>query len=716
MSDLKIEQPDAVTGLRAIFHPRSVAVIGAGRDPTSMSGRLFRNLQASFRGPVYPINPRASEIAGTRTFPSILNVPRDVDLAVVAVPAASVLDAVRQCIEKKVRGLVVITAGFSECGEAGKLLERELLAFVRQAEVRMVGPNCFGVFNTDAVVQLQATFASAVTPAGNVGVCTQSGALGVVIPDFLRQWNLGVSTFASIGNHADVSENDLLAWWRDDAATDVVMLYLESFHDARAFRRLATQMSCDKPIVALKAARTQIGARAASSHTAALAGPDRAADALFRQSGVVRVETIEELFDVTALLASQPLPRGRSVAILTNAGGPGIVCADALAANGLMLPEASRELQLELRRFLRLEAGVKNPIDLIGTTDAGEFRRCLDLLMDSREFDAVITIYVPREPGTSAEIARVVREVTMARGYDSTSLAVFMQTTGLPRELGDGTTRVPGYLYPEAAARALACAVEYAERRRRAPGAIPDYSDIQRDECRRIVNQALFRGGPDGCWLEPQECQQLLTATGLSVPRWKIVHSADEAAAVAREWATPVVVKVVSPSVLHKTDVGGVVIDLRTESAVRKAYQQVLSVAADARGVLIQEFTGEGKESFIGATRDPRFGHLITFGCGGVLVELMDAITCRLHPLTDRDAEEMIRTPRTLPLLTGYRGQPAADIAALEQALLRVSALLSIVPEIAEMDLNPIKVLSPGGGSRVVDPRIRVAQNGSDEE
>lgn len=700
---------DQASGLQSIFLPRSIAVIGAGRDPTSMSGHLFRNLLGSFRGPIYPVNPKASEIAGVRAYPTILAVPGAVDLAFLAVPVKSVLATAKECVTKGVRGLVVITAGFSEAGDLGKQLECELLDVVQAAGIRMVGPNCLGVFNTDPSVRLHGTFAASAMPPGNVGICSQSGALGVVIPEYLRHWNLGASTFASIGNKADVSENDLLDYWRDDPATDVILLYLESFSDPREFRDLAAVISRRKPIVALKAARTGAGARAASSHTAALTSPDRAAAALFQQAGVLRVETLQELFDVTALLASQPLPKGRRVAILTNAGGPGILCADTLAAHGLLVPEFSRELQAELRRSLRPEASVQNPIDLIASIDAGEFRRCLESLMRSEEVDAVITMYVPREPGTSPAVARAIREVTSSSEAGKTSLAVVMQAKCNPEELRDGTTRVPSYLYPEAAARALAYAVEYAERRNRPVGRIPEFRDILVAECRRIVDRALLRFGPAGGWLETEDVQQLLTACRLRVPCWRVVRSADEAVAVADDWKTPVVIKVIGPTILHKTEVGGVAVNVSDEADIRSAYAKVTAAAAGASAALIQEYIPGGQETFIGVSCDRQFGHLLAFGCGGTSVELLNDVVCRLHPLTGVDADEMIRGVRTAALLTGYRGQPATDIEALQETLLRVSTMVTHVPEIAELDLNPIKVLSAGKGVFGLDGRIRLA-------
>lgn len=703
------DQLVAPSGLDAIFCPRSVAVIGAGRDASSMSGRLFRNLLASFQGPVYPINPQATEIAGARAFPTILDVPGDVDLAFIVVPARCAMQAIEQCLQKPVRGLVVITAGFSETDSAGRRRQDELAALVRAAGVRMIGPNCFGVFNTDPAVQMQGTFGSELTPRGNIAVGSQSGALGLVIPEYLRHWNVGASMFASVGNKADVNENDLLRYWRDNPATDVVLLYLESFADPREFRLVAAAVSPHKPIVVLKAGRTQAGARAASSHTAALASSDRAADALFSQSGVLRVATLPELFDIATLLATQPLPRGRRVAVLTNAGGPAILCADALSARGLTLPEFSHELQAKLRSFLRPETSVGNPIDLIASIDPTEFQRCLELVLASGEVDAVITIYVARELGTSPAIACAIREVTETLGRETTSLAVFLQLGEMPAELHDTQISVPSYLHPEAAAGALAHAVEYAERRTRPRSEVREFSDIRTDDCRRIVAGALQRLGSAGGWMESEEVQTLLRATGVSLPRCEFARSAAAAVELARNWQCPVVLKVVSPSVLHKTDVGGVVVNVRGESAVREAFQQVMQAASDAQGAIVQEFIAGGHETLIGLTRDAQFGHLVTFGLGGVLVELLNDVACRLHPLTDRDADEMLSSLRTSPILTGYRNRPGADIPALRETLLRVSQLATIVPEIAEMDLNPVIALPSPFGVRVVDARIRLA-------
>lgn len=699
--------------LEPILSPRSVAVIGAGRDPTSMSGRLYRNLRDSFRGPVYAVNPRAATIDGARAFASVVEVPGPLDLAFVAVPAAHALEVVRQCVGKGVRGLVVISAGYSETGPAGRDRERELLDLVREAGIPMVGPNCFGVINTDPAVGLRGIFSPIEARRGNVAFGSQSGALGVVIPDLIRRWQLGLSGFVSIGNKADVGENDLLAHWEHDPGTRVIALYIESFQDPRAFLEHARRIGRTRPIVVLKAGRTGAGRRAASSHTAALAGQDAAADAVFRQAGVIRAETLEELFDITALLSSQPVPRGPRVAVLGNAGGPGVLCADVLESAGLTLPVLSPALQGSLHAGLPPEAAVANPIDLIGTIDPALYRASLGPVLASDEVDAVIAIYVPRESGTMPGVVQAIRETVDAAGTDKPVLGVFMQTDPVPEAVGTTGGTIASYLFPESAARALAGATRHGRWLRTPPGASPRLAGIDAPAARRLVASALDRATGQGGWLDPEAVHRLLLAFGLAVPRWAVVHSADEAVAVAAGWDGPVVVKVIAPSALHKTEAGGVVVDVRGEPRVREAYRRVAGAVADARGVLVQEYIPQGIEAFIGVSRDPAFGALIGCGSGGTLVELDGDVAFRLHSLTDRDAAELADSGRLARLLRGYRGRPPADRAALVDAMLRVSALVDALPEVAEMDLNPVLVLADGGGVRVVDARIRLATAGA---
>jgi acyl-CoA synthetase (NDP forming) len=694
--------------LSPILTPSSVAVIGAGRDPSSMGGRLYRNLRDRFRGPVYPVNPRTRAIDSAPAFASVLDVPAPVDLAFVVVPAVSVLDVVRQCVQKHVRGLVVITGGYSETGRLGDDRQRELHQLVRTAGIPMVGPNCFGVVNTDPGVGLWGIPSSAEVRGGNIAFGSQSGALGVVIPDLIQRWKLGLSSFVSIGNKADVGENDLLLHWEHDPSTRVIALYLESLQDPRGFLEGAGRISRTKPIVVLKAGRTGAGTRAASSHTAALASQDAASEAVFRQAGVIRAETLEELFDSVALLSSQPVPAGRRVAVLGNASGPAVLCADTCESGGLTLPVLSPDLQESLRATLTPEASVHNPVDLIATIDPELYRASLGLLLASDEVDAVITIFVPRESGATPSVVRGIREVVGAAGASKPVLGVFMQTAPVPEAIVEPGVPIPTYLFPEAAARALARATRYGDWLRTPAGTIAHLPEIDTDRARRIVLSALERAPAGGVWLEPAAVQQLLISVGLSVPRWLVAHSPAEAAAAAR-WESPVVVKVIAPSVLHKTEAGGVLVDLRGQEQIRDGYRRVIEAAADSRGALVQEYVRGAEEVFIGVNRDPAFGPLIGCGLGGTLVELAGDVSFRVHPLTDRDAAELVASGRVARILGGYRGRPPADRRALIDVLLRVSALVEAVPEVVELDLNPVLVLPSSRGALAADARIRIA-------
>ena len=692
-----------------IFHPTSIAVIGASRNPQSIGGRLFKNLMsAGFVGPLYPVNPGATVVRSVKTYPTILDVPGSVDLAFIVVPARFVLDAVRQCAEKGVRGLITITAGFSETGAEGAALENEVLEVVRQSGMRMVGPNCMGLINTDPDVRLDGQFGPRRPPTGNVAMSSQSGALGIAILDYAARLNIGISTFISIGNKADVGVNDLLMYWEDDPHTDVILLYVESFGHPRRFARIARRIARHKPIVAVKSGRTAAGARAASSHTGSLASLDVAVDALFHQAGVIRTTTLAELFDVTTLLSNQPLPAGRRVGVLTNAGGPGILAVDALASQGLDVVEFSPELQAELRSHLAPDASVRNPVDMIASAGPGHYRACLDVLLNSDEIDTVFTIFTPASPEGERPTAAVIRDAGMAHDGDKTMIIAYMSAEGAPEELSAAEARIPNFPFPEQAARALVKAVEYAEWRAKPEGTVIEFGDIDVALARSVVTSALGRFGVDGGWLEPSEVDEVLRAYGLSLARSEVVASEEEAVAVAAEIGGTVVLKVISPSALHKSDVGGVVLDVEGEAAVCEAFRAVTNAVPDPEGVLVQEFVGEGHEVLIGMTEDPVFGPLLVFGLGGVFVELIGDVAFRIHPLTDRDAEDMISEVKSAKLLEGYRGGDPGDIPALRDALLRVSALVDHLPELTELDLNPVKVRTPGAGIRIVDARMRV--------
>jgi len=694
-----------------LFFPRSIAVVGASTRTGSIGNTLFRNLiHTGFGGPVYPINPNSQVVNAVRAYPSVKDVPDDVDLAFIVVPGHHVLRAVADCAEKGVRGLVVISAGFGEVGAEGVEMEAELIKLVREGGMRMVGPNCMGLLNTAPSAVLNGTFAPVYPPAGNIAMSSQSGALGIAILEFARRNRIGISQFVSVGNKADVSGNDLLLFWEDDPSTDVILLYLESFGNPRRFARLARRIGRKKPIVAVKSGRTSAGSRAASSHTGALASMDVAVDALFQQSGVIRVDTLEDMFAVGSLLANQPVPKGRRVGIVTNAGGPAILAADALESEGLVLPEFSPRLKETLQAVLPAEASVTNPVDLIAGATAAQYEATVPAILESGEVDALLVIYVPVSATGVETVAPALRRIAESRkgNTDVTLMSVFMQAEEAAQYLeGEGVT-VPSYQFPEDAALALSKFVRYGDFLYADQGVVPSLDDVHPEEAEVTIAHALERMGPKGGWLEPAEVEAVLDAFGIPRPASHLATTEDDAVTAAAGIGGPVVLKVVSSKALHKSDVGGVLLDIEGEEAVRQGYRQIAESVPVRDGVLVQEMVAGGHEVLVGVTEDPNFGPLIVYGLGGIYVELLKDVAFRLHPLTDTDADRMMAEIKGAKLLDGYRRLPLGDKEGVKDVLLRVSAMVGALPEITEMDLNPLLVLEPGQGVRAVDARIRV--------
>ncbi len=703
------EKRAVAASILPLFYPRAIAVIGASTRPGSIGNTLFRNLlHTGTAGALYPVNATAQVVNSVRAYPSVADIPDQIDLAFIVVPAEHVLNVVKECGEHGVRGLVVISAGFSETGGDGADRERELLSTVRWYGMRMVGPNCMGILNTASESTLNGTFAPVFPPAGNIAMSSQSGALGIAILEFARRHGIGISQFVSVGNKADVSGNDLLMFWEDDPSTDVILLYLESFGSPRRFGRLARRIARKKPIIAVKSGRTGAGSRAASSHTGALASTDSAVDALFLQSGVIRVDTLEEMFAVGSMLARQPIPHGRRVGIVTNAGGPAILAADALESQGLRLPQFSDELQDRLREALVPEAATANPVDLIAGAGAEQYRRVLQPLVDSDEIDALVVIYVPTSSEGVATVAPALVEVVEQASDPKPVVSVFMQAEEAAAHLEGRTSTIPSFSFPEDATRALARVVRYGEWLGRDPGTVPELDDVDVGAAREVIDAALADLGTEGGWLEPNRVEAVLSAFGLVLPASVVAENADDAVAAASGIGGPVVLKVISDEALHKSDVGGIRLDVEGAAEIRDAFAQVTSAVASFDGVLVQEMIPGGHEILIGVTEDPNFGPMIVYGLGGVYVELLEDVAFRLHPLTDVDAAEMTAAIKGAPLLEGYRNTPRGDVPAVREALLRVSAMVAALPEISEMDLNPVMVLEPGDGIRVVDARIRI--------
>lgn len=700
---LRRQAESAAASVRLFLEPRSVAVVGASRDPSKIGSIVVRNLLTlGYRGRIFPINPQAGEIEALPTYAAVRDVPEAVDLAVIAVPLAHVDAVVDDCIAKGVRGILLLTAGYSETGAEGRDRERALVSRLREAGIRLIGPNCFGIINTDPAVRLNTSFSSIQPLEGCVGLLTQSGALGQAILDYARLLNLGLSHFVSVGNKADVSGNDLLQYWLQDDRTKVVLLYLESFGNPAKFSLIARELAARKPIVCVKSGRSRAGARAASSHTGSLAGSDRAAEALFRQCGVIRTNTLEELFDAATLLAHQPLPRGPRVAILTNAGGPAIMAADACEAAGLELATLDDRTVQALRGFLPPAASVANPVDMIAGADANDYQRAMKALLDDPNVDNVLVLFVPLHPGSPERVARAIRE-SVPQACAKPVLATFLSAQGMPPELSG----IPSYRFPEGAVTALARALRYARWRSRPAGRRAEFHDIDETQARSIVESVRQRGGG---WLTAGEAHGLLGAAGIPFARAHVADSLESARRAARSIGYPVVLKAVGPSILHKTEVGGVVLNLADDAALERAFRDLARRLGERMSaVLVQQTIRKGVEVLIGATFDETFGHIIAYGPGGTLVDLIEDVALRLVPLTDLDAADMLAEVRATRLLRGWRGAPAADEAVVREIVLRLSALLDLCPEIEEVDFNPTIVLEQG--AFVVDARVRVGSH-----
>jgi len=684
-----------VASLRPFFEPRSVAVIGASRRRATIGGELFRNvIEADFVGAAYPVNREGASVAGVRGYRSVDEIPDPVDVAVICVPAAGVIEAAERALAAGIRALVVISAGFAETGSDGIDRQERLLALVRAHGARLIGPNCLGVAVTGP--SLNATFAARSAPPGNIGFSSQSGALGLALVEAAVTRGLGLSAFVSIGNKADVSTNDLLEWWEEDAATEAILLYVESFGNPRRFARIARRVARRKPILALKSGRSRSGQRAASSHTAALAGSDTAADALFRQAGVIRAETLEELVDVASLLATKARLEGRSVGILTNAGGLGILCADACEAAGLELPALGDETLSALRAVLPAEASVGNPVDMLGSATAATYAASLPHVLSDPHVAACIVLFVPAVSATAAEVADAVVETVERLESDKPVLAVIMSAEGIPVALR-GSRRIASFAYPESAARTLGRAADRAAWLRRPQGAVPTLDRIDRARAETVVEAAL--GGADDMWLDPATTRELLDAYGVPLVPERVASSVEEAVAAAREVGFPAVVKTAAPGA-HKTETGGIALALADEAAVAAAATRI------GAPVIVQPMLSGGAELLAGVVQDPVFGPLVAFGPGGVFAELIGEAAFRIAPLTDIDAVELVVGGKAGRLVAGFRGAPAADRAALVDLVLRLARLGEELPSVAELDLNPVLALPDR--CVAVDARIRV--------
>lgn len=695
-----------------ILEPQSVAVVGASREPGSIGNIVFRNLiGGAFTGMVFPVNPGAASVAGVKAFPDLSSIPDPVDLAVIVVPSTRVASVIEDAGRAHVKSIVVITAGFAETGAEGAALQADIVESAHRHGMRIVGPNCVGVINTADHVRLNATFAPKQPQQGSIGFASQSGALGLAILDAAGDLGLGLSSFVSLGNKADVSGNDLLQYWEQDPATSVALMYLESFGNPRKFSRIARRFSQTKPLVVVKSGRSGAGQRAASSHTAALASNDVLASALFEHSGIIRVNTLEELFDVARVLVNQPLPTGRRVAIVGNSGGPGILAADACDGAGLEVPELSSSTQVSLRDVLAPGAGVSNPVDVIASGTAEHYEQALRIVLEDETIDAALVIFTDATVTDPIAIATAIRRVVES-GLDKPILASFLSGDighSIEASAADGSRRdVPVFPFPEAPVIALSHAARLSEWRQQPKGSIPALDHIDVLAARTLASRVAAQH-PDGLWLSSDDLTALLATVGVNTVQPRSASSADEALVLAREIGGPVALKVVSDTIQHKTDAGGVVLNIDPENVVAEYEAMNTKIGPTMNGALVQPMIGPGVEVIVGAINDPSFGPVVMFGLGGTATELFADRAFRIVPVTDLDARSLVRAPRSSALLFGHRGSPPVDADALEDLILRISRLVDAVPELVELDLNP--VIARADGAFIVDARARLKRS-----
>jgi acetyl coenzyme A synthetase (ADP forming)-like protein len=709
--DHQTTMPSPTHPLDLIFRPRSIAIIGASRKKGSIGREILHNLiEYEFNGMLFPVNPAADVIHSIKCFPSVSSIPDPVDLAVIVVPKHQVLQIVDECGAKGIGGLVVITAGFSEVGRDGKILEQGLKEKIRSYGMRMIGPNCMGIINTDLMVRENCTFAPTEPITGNVGFMSQSGALGVAILNISRKVNLGFSHFVSMGNKTDVSGNDLLEYWEHDPRTEIILMYLESFGNPRKFTQIARRISRHKPILVVKSGRTTQGARAASSHTGAMAGMDIAIDALLDQCGVIRVNTVEELFDVAIGFSNNPMPRGNRVVVLTNAGGPAIMATDACVSAKLEMAELSETTRRTLKEFLPEEASVLNPVDMIASANKDSYAFCLETILKDESVDAVIVTFVPPIMVNPVDIVQAVEQVR--KKFAKPVMGVIMARdeffADINRLIPD---HLPLYLFPESAARTLSAMVQYSRRRERPRSEVRQF-DVNRAQVRTLIDTAKAARRQQ---LSIIESMQVLEAYGIPTARYQLARNRKEVATAARQIGFPLVLKVVASSLSHKTESGGVAVDLRTEEELVAAFDRMqrqftsLGVENSLDGYLVQEMLRGGTEVILGMTLDPHFGPLLMFGLGGIFVETIKDVVFRITPITELESREMIQQIRGYALLQGVRGEPAVDLQLLTESLQRLSQLVSDFHDIIEIDVNPFLASAIPQNSKALDARVRIS-------
>lgn len=696
--------------LDKIMKPKSIAVIGASTKEKTIGSEMMQRLRDyKFQGEIYPINPKADSIEGFKAYASVLDVPGNIDFAVLIIPKQFVLDTLAQCNEKGIKGICIISAGFKETGKEGAELELELLAKLKEYGMRCVGPNCLGLINTNDNVRLDATFAEALPVKGDIAFVSQSGALGGGILNILKDLNVGFAQFVSVGNQADINAETMLEYWEDDADVKQILLYMESIANPENFRKLATRITKKKPVVALKAGRSAAGASAASSHTGSLAGADKAADALLKQSGVIREFGLKGLFDTAKVFSNCPIPKGNRVAIITNSGGPGIMATDAICESGLEIAQISDKTRDTLLSFLPAAASVKNPIDMIASAGIDHYSRTLETVIADENVDMIMLIYLPFMGLKDIDVARAVMEIKKAHP-EKPVLGVFMTTSDFFTTISEMEVNMPFFMYAEEAAQGLYRLDQQRQWMNRAEGKAPCY-DVDKAKVESIIKQSINEGRDQ---LTTLESIDVLEAYGIRACKYGLATDKEQAVSVANSIGYPVVMKMTSKTTSHKTDVGGVVVNIQSEEKLREEYDALMARLEKAglieglEGVIIQEMVKGSREMVCGIATDPQYGPMMMFGLGGVFIEVLKDVTFRMAPLTDIDASEMIKSVKSYKLLEGARGTKPAQIDQIQETLLRLSQLVSDFNFIDELDINPLLISEKTGEGIAVDGRIKV--------
>jgi len=705
-------QDKTVSKLSSIFYPKSMAIIGASRQQGSVGQALLANIiDSRFQGIVYPVNPRAKGILGIKCYPRVADIPDEVDLAIIIVPSRFVPGILEECGKKKIKGAIVISAGFKEIGGEGIELEKKVQKIIQKYDISLVGPNCLGVMNTDLESSMNATFGTPMSKEGNIAFISQSGALCVAVLDYAKESNIGFSKFISMGNKAGLTENELLLYLKNDPKTDVILMYLEDLVNGREFMKIARDITSSptnpKPIIALKAGRTLLGAKAASSHTGSLAGSDRFYDAIFTQCGVLRGETLEELFDYVKAFSSQPLPQGENVAIITNSGGPGILATDSCIRHGLNIAPLSKNTVKILKENLPPQASLNNPVDLIAEAQHEQYEVTLrEILKDKNVHSSIIILTAT----SFTEVDKIADSIVKtAKKFQKPVLCSFLGvydvSSGIEILEENG---IPSYRFPESAARVLSEMTKFNWWLKRPKTGIKKFS-VNKAKAKKIIDSVKKEGR---FFLLEHESYEVLKAYHFPVVKSSLARNKTEAANAAQKIGFPVVLKIASPDILHKFDFGGVRLNLNNKKEVGQAYEKILKNVlakkpkAKIRGVLVEEMASQGKEVILGMSRDPQFGPILMFGMGGIYVEALEDVSFRLAPIRELTADMMIMRTKTHKILEGFRGEPAYDIKAVSECLKRLSQLVTDFEEIKELDLNPLFVYEKGKGCAIVDARI----------